>query len=123
MDGAQILLVDDEEKILNIFSKQLVDLGGFSVETAKGGIDAVDKISSGNFKVVLLDLMMADKDGIEVLREIRNLEANPVVIILTNLMNEEQKKLTSDLGAVDYIIKTEIEPTELIQKIKHYLQT
>lgn len=121
MNDKKILLVDDEQEILEIFAQQLIDLGHFSVDTAQGGIPAIEKLNQGDYDLVLLDLMMDDKDGIEVLTEMKKLSNPPKVIILTNLISEEQKKITTDLGAVDYIIKTAIDPNELIKKVNTIL--
>lgn len=121
MNETKILLVDDEQKILDIFTKQLVNLGHFSVDTALGGIPAIEKLTQNKYDILLLDLMMEDKDGIEVLKEMKQLPNQPKVIILTNLVSEEQKKVTSDLGVFDYIIKTDIDPTTLISKINQLM--
>ena len=115
----KVLIVDDEPKILDVFSRQLTNLGHFNVETAQGGIAGLDKIKQGGFDVVLLDLMMPDKDGIEVLKEMQSLENAPKVMVLTNLMSEEQEKITKELGVKDYIIKTKVDPKTLIEKINN----
>ena len=120
-EDKRILIVDDEEKILNIFSKQLNLLGHFNVDTALGGNSGLEKLKKVNYDVLLLDLMMPDKDGLEVLKEISQFNFKPKIIILTNLISEEQKKLTRDFGVSDYVIKTEVDPNDLINKIKNLL--
>ena len=106
----KILIVDDAPDIANIFKKQL-DLGGeYEAEVAYGGVEALEKISTTKFDLVLLDLVMPDKDGIEVFKEMKADEEkyhNTPVIALTNSTSPEVREETKKLGMSGFIVKTD----------------
>ncbi len=108
----KILLVDDEESIVEIISYNLKQQG-YEIATASNGIEAITKAKAFNPDLILLDIMMPKKDGIETLKELRNMAAfaNTAIIMLT-AKSDEAKEITGlQLGADDFIrkpIKTEV---------------
>ena len=120
----KILIIEDEERIANAFMKQLTMIGNFEVEIAGGGGAGLKAIEEGNFDLVLLDLVMTDMDGIEVLQNIRKdpeKYKNIAVIVLTNVTSETTKDMIDKLGVSKYIVKTSISPEELISQINEVL--
>jgi two-component system KDP operon response regulator KdpE len=98
-----VLVADDEQRITKLVSMALTD-EGFRVVTAAGGEEALAKIEEIRPDIVLLDIVMPDLDGIEVMRQIR--ERRPVpVILLTAKGSASDKAKGLDLGADDYIAK------------------
>lgn len=119
----KILLVEDEAGIANAFKKQLTLIGGFDVTVAGGGKEGLKLLEEQDFDLVLLDLVMPDLDGVEVLRTIRaegSKNKDLPVVILTNVTSEETKKGIEEYGIKEFIVKTEIEPEVLIEKINSY---
>lgn len=114
----KVLIVEDDPFISDIYMVELENQG-YAVELAFDGEEAVKKISQNPFDVMLLDILMPRKDGFAVLKEIKN---NPnfetAVIVLSNLGKQEQIERALDLGANDYIVKTQFTPQEVIGKIK-----
>lgn len=100
----RILAVDDELVQLKIVSSQVEKLG-FTVETAQGGGEALEKIRAKDFDVVLLDIQMPEIDGFQTLDEIKKLEDAPEVIMLTLDDSLESGIAAMRAGAYDYIIK------------------
>ena len=101
----KILLVDDEVVGLEIL-KDLLESSGYEVEAATSGAEALEKFSEG-FDLVVLDIMLPQMDGYEIVRRIR---AHPVaggvpVVMLTALKGEEDRKKAAEAGANDYITK------------------
>lgn len=122
--SAKILLVEDEQGIADVFKKQLEMIGGFEVTIASGGQSALDLMEKTKFDVVLLDLVMPDVDGIEVLKKMNENGGENFsvpVIVLTNVTSEETRKEVEGLGAKGYIVKTDIEPQKLIGEINQAL--
>jgi len=105
-----VLVADDEPRITKLVSIALSE-EGFRVVTATGGEDALAKAEEIRPDIVLLDIVMPDLDGIEVMRQLR--EQRPVpVILLTAKGATADKAKGLDLGADDYIAKP-FHPDEL----------
>lgn len=119
----RVLLVEDEEDIRTMFSEQLT-LEGFDVTVAVDGLDAVTKVSTSLPEVVLLDILLPELDGFEVLRRIKadNKTADITVIMLSNLNQDDQRKQSLQLGAAAFIIKSSLTPHELSEQIKKLIK-
>ena len=98
-----VLVADDEPRITKLVSMALTD-EGFRVVTAAGGEEALAKSEEVRPDIVLLDIVMPDLDGIEVMRQIREHRSVPV-ILLTARGSASDKAKGLDLGADDYIAK------------------
>ncbi len=102
--NGKILVVDDEEIMRDVLST-LLAAENYSVDFAQNGAQALEKVREGEYSVVLLDLMMPDMDGLQVLEEFRKLESNPVTVILTAFASIEKAVKATKLGAFDFITK------------------
>ena len=115
----KILVVDDEKPISDIISFNLVN-EGYQVEKAYDGEEALERFESTKPDLVILDLMLPKKDGLEVCREIRKTSAVPI-IMLTAKDSEIDKVLGLELGADDYVTKP-FSNRELIARVKANLR-
>ena len=114
-----VLVADDEPRITKLVSIALGE-EGFRVVTANGGEDALQKAEEVRPDIVLLDIVMPDLDGIEVMRQLR--ERRPVaVILLTAKGSTADKAKGLDLGADDYIAKP-FHPDELAARVRAVLR-
>ena len=114
-----VLVADDEVRITKLVSLALRDQG-FRVVVAEGGRDALKKAEEYRPDVVVLDIVMPDLDGIEVMRELQ--ERRPVpVILLTAKGSTADKAQGLDLGADDYVAKP-FHPDELAARIRAVLR-
>ncbi len=114
-----ILIVEDEADIANWFKKQLELKGGFTVEIADGGKKALEMIEKNKYDLVLLDLVMPEMDGVEVLRNIRKDETKygkPSVMALTNVTSDIAKNEMESLGVLKYIVKTDADIDEIVDE-------
>ena len=114
-----ILVVEDDIFVRELVSMKLRE-AKYSVTTSSDGQDGLYKLLSGQYDIALLDLMLPNKTGLEILAEFRANKApnyNPKIIIMSNL--SEQDKITEclKLGVVDYIVKSHYSPTEIVAKI------
>jgi DNA-binding response OmpR family regulator len=115
----QILVVDDEERMVR-FIRLNLEHDGFRVSEAFNGNQAINKIRSSLPDLVLLDVMLPDIDGFEVLRIIREVTSVPV-IMLTAKGEEDDRIRGLELGADDYITKP-FSPRELSSRVRAVLR-
>ncbi len=101
--GPVVLVVDDETPIRRLLS---VALGsrGYQVQTVAGGQEALDRLSTDAFDLVLLDLGLPDLDGADVCRRIREWSRVPIIVV-TVRDDEREKVAALDSGADDYVTK------------------
>lgn len=124
-----ILLVEDEPQIIDVYQTALRG-AGFEVESIVMGGDAIEKvkkIKSGRLKkpdLILLDLVLPDINGLEVLKEIRGYPETKdlSVIVLTNYGDGDLEKNGYDLGAEQYLVKAQYTPTQLVALIEGMLK-
>lgn len=115
----KILVVDDEERMVR-FIRLNLEHDGFQTITAYNGTQAINKVRSNLPDLVLLDVMMPDVDGFEVLRIIRE-TSNVPVIMLTAKGDEDDRVRGLELGADDYVTKP-FSPRELVSRVKAVLR-
>jgi DNA-binding response OmpR family regulator len=115
----KILVVDDEERMVR-FIRLNLEYDGFKVIDAFNGQQAINKLRSGLPDLVLLDVMMPDLDGFEVLKIIRETSSVPV-IMLTAKGEEDDRIRGLELGADDYITKP-FSPRELVSRVRAVLR-
>ncbi|HNX01208.1 MAG TPA: response regulator [Candidatus Cloacimonadota bacterium] len=115
-----ILLVDDEELIL-VSLKRLLELSGYDVDTAYNGRDAINKIHQSKFHVIISDIEMPQMDGLELLTRIRkNIDYSLPVILMTGFLNAEYAIEAIRRGASDFIRKP-IDIKQLIKSVNNLL--
>jgi phosphate regulon transcriptional regulator PhoB len=121
-DAQKILAVDDEQDIIELLSYNL-SREGYEVTTAMDGEEALKKIRSKSFDLVILDLMMPGIQGMELCRILRNDPRTKYlpIIMLTAKTEEVDRILGLEMGADDYITKP-FSPRELIARIKAVLR-
>jgi len=111
----RVLLIDDEHGYVYVLSKRL-SKRGFEVGKASSGSEAFQILRQRNFDVAILDLKMTDMDGIEVLKVLKKMAPELVVIMLTGHGSAEAAHEGIRLGAYDYLTKP-CETEELIEII------
>jgi two-component system KDP operon response regulator KdpE len=101
--GARILAVDDDAAILRTLQTSLAG-HGFQVQTAESGQQALELVVSERPDLILLDLGLADMDGLEFIHEVRSRSSTPIIVL--SVRDAERTKVTAlDLGADDYLTK------------------
>lgn len=118
----KILLAEDDKFISRAYVDGL-SRAGFQVSLASNGDEAVEKINSEKPDLVLLDVIMPDKNGFEVLESIKQVEElkKIPVIVLSNLGQDSDIQKGKELGAVDYLIKSNFSIKEVVEKIHKIL--
>jgi DNA-binding response OmpR family regulator len=114
VDAVRVLVVDDEPMVREVLARYLEN-GGFTVDTAGDGIEALERFNLHRPDLVLLDLMLPRLDGFEVFRSMREGSSVPV-IMLTARGQETERIVGLELGADDYVTKP-FSPGEVVARV------
>lgn len=119
----KVLLVEDEEFIRDLFKRQL-DLSGFTTDAFGTGNDGLAALGKNAYDLVLLDIMLPDINGLQILQNIRKNPANKAiaVVLLTNLGQDAVIKQGFELGADGYLVKAAYTPDQIVQEVKNIMQ-
>lgn len=115
MAGRHILIVEDEEKIARLLCSYMED-AGFRASAQRRGDRVVDQIKKDPPDLILLDIMLPGKNGMDLCREIRQFSDVPIIMI-TARVEEIDRLLGLELGADDYICKP-FSPREAVARVK-----
>jgi DNA-binding response OmpR family regulator len=118
---ARVLVVDDEPAIGDVVSRYL-ERAGYATAIAASGRAALDRADTDRPDVVVLDLMLPDMDGLEVMRRLRRDNGKRAAIILLTAKGEESDRVVGlRLGADDYVVKP-FSPAELVARVDALLR-
>lgn len=119
-----ILVVEDELNLQNLYQR-ILQGEGYVVETASDGKTAYEKIQTKKYDLILLDIMLPEMDGIQVLEKNRQtgnkMNSAESVVMLTNLGQDSLVATGLALGIRGYLIKSDYTPDQLLKEIKGYL--
>ncbi|MCL5004084.1 MAG: response regulator [Patescibacteria group bacterium] len=118
----KILVVEDDQFLCDLYKSELEKLG-YEVVQAYDGLEALSKISSENPDLMILDLVIPEYSGIEVLKQLKikgGKFKNPIVV-LSNMRDEKIIEEATSLGAVGYVIKSRVTPETIGDEVKKYL--
>lgn len=119
----KILIVEDDPMLVEIYSKKFLS-DGFDTDTANSGAEAEKKVKANKFDLVLLDLVLPEADGFEVLKKIKEDSSlsETKVVVFSNLSQEEDKEKAATLGADDFLTKSDYTPGEIVEHVKGMLE-
>jgi DNA-binding response OmpR family regulator len=117
---ARILIVEDDPAI-GIALEDDLRLEGYAVELVRDGDAAIARGRTGDFDLILLDVMLPKKDGFDVCRELRRAGIDTMILLLTARTSETDKVVGLDLGANDYVTKP-YSPKELRARVRALLR-
>lgn len=119
---AKILLVEDDDTLAEIY-RQRLQLEGFNTRRSKDGEEALKDAIEFNPDLILLDVMMPRMNGFDVLDILRNTEQtkNMHIIMLTALSQPKDTERAKELGADDFLVKSQVVISDVVDRIKHHL--
>lgn len=117
MANKNILIVEDDSFLQGLAANKL-QKAGFEVTTSSLGEEAMTKLVSEKYDCILLDLMLPDISGFEILKNMKENHRKTPVIVFSNLSSDKDIKKAMDLGAVEYLIKSNFTLEELVEKVK-----
>ncbi len=118
----KILVVEDDETLAAVY-KQRLELEGFEIKHSKNGEDALDTAIKFQPDLILLDVMMPKLNGFDVLDILRNTPAtrNIRIVMLTALSQPKDAERAKELGADDFLVKSQVVIGDVVARIKHQL--
>jgi len=119
----KVLLIEDEDFIRDLYKRQL-DLAGFETDTAANGKDGMAALTQKDYELILLDIMLPDTNGLEILKFVKADEKlkNILIILLTNLGQDAIIEQAFKLGVEGYLIKASLTPNQIVQEIRNIIQ-
>lgn len=115
----RILIIEDDMDIAEL-ERDYLQLNGYTAEIVQDGVLGLKKAMTGIYDVVVVDLMLPEKDGFEIIREIRKKLEIPIIVV--SARNDDIDKIRGlDFGADDYLTKP-FSPAELIARIKSHIK-
>lgn len=120
----KILLVEDDLGLATVY-KQRLETEGFTVRHVPNGEDALSSATEFKPDLILLDVMMPKISGFDVLDILRNTPetTNIKIVLLTALSQPKDKEKAKQLGADDYLVKSQVVIADVVERIKHHLGT
>ena len=119
----KVLIIDDDASMQSLYLRTF-QLEGFTAEVAKGGAEGIEKaIASPQPDIILLDMMMPTVNGLEVLEKLKanTSTSNIPVIVMSNYSELNVTTRASELGARYYIVKSDVEPANVVETVRTIL--
>jgi DNA-binding response OmpR family regulator len=119
----RILLIEDDCSTRELYTEVLTE-AGFEVIPVSDGQEGLAKTYEGGYDLILLDLMMPKLDGLGFLTSLQENPpkvANGPIVLITNLAHDEVVQEGLKKGAATYLVKVDLTPGELVEKVKHFL--
>lgn len=119
----KILLIEDDPFLSDIYMRKFEELG-YITDLASDGEEGLEKVEEIKPDIVLLDIILPKKNGLEILREIKSNDElkNIPVLILSNLSMDENFDKARELGASGYLVKSQYTPSEIVAEVEKVLK-
>lgn len=121
---ALLLVAEDDQFYANLYRTKL-EKEGFSVVVASNGTETLELLKKHRPNLVILDLIMPETDGFEILKKLKKetWAKNVPVIVLSNLGQEEDINRAKELGAYKYVIKSNVSIHQMVESVEEALET
>jgi two-component system, OmpR family, alkaline phosphatase synthesis response regulator PhoP len=119
----KILLVEDDMMLVDMYTLKFTE-AGYEVIQATNGADGFEAAKTNKPDIILLDIILPQMDGfmvMEALKDDKKLKKIPV-LFLTNLKQEEDVEKGNKLGAIDYLVKSTLTPTQILERIDKFFK-
>lgn len=121
MEKKRILIIEDDKVVLGNF-RDILELEGYSVDTAESGKEAIDKSTANFYNLALIDIRLPDMEGTKLLTTMRDTVPRMVKIIVTGYPSLENAKEAVNKGADGYVVKPILNIEEFLNTLKEHLK-
>ncbi len=125
MESQKRILIVEDDQFLREFYQELLQDEGYIIDTAAEGESASVKIHQGGYDLIMLDIMLPKKDGLQILKEHSQnppQKSNGPIVVLTNLGQDAIIKSCFQLGAAGYLVKSALNPDQVLAELHNYLK-
>ena len=112
-----ILIVEDERPLAHALELKM-NHEGYETTVASTGEEGLKQASTGKYDLILLDLILPGIDGFTILKELKNKKAKTVVLVLSNLGQDEDRKKALEYGVKDYLVKSNVPLADIVKVVK-----
>lgn len=118
----KILLVDDDAFLRDMYATKFSELK-FTIDVAETAENALAKLREQKYDVVLMDMIMPGMTGVDLLKQIKaeKIGGNPICIMLSNQSESSDREAALEAGAVGYIVKAELIPSEVVDEVLKFV--
>jgi DNA-binding NtrC family response regulator len=121
LEKKRILIIEDDKVVLGNF-RDILELEGYSVDTAESGKEAIDKSNANFYNLALIDIRLPDMEGTKLLTTMRDTVPRMVKIIVTGYPSLENAKEAVNKGADGYVVKPILNIEEFLNTLKEHLK-
>lgn len=119
----RILLVEDDKFLYDLYKRVLTDIG-YEVDVAVDGEDGLNKATQNKYDLILLDIMMPKKSGVELLLELKAASSPSreiPIVMMSNLGQDDVINQCLSAGAAGFLIKAQNLPQDIVSRVKEFL--
>lgn len=123
MERKNVLLVEDNQFLSEVYTYALKE-AGYTVDAAFTGSEGHTKATKGGWDLILLDIVLPEMDGFDIVKKLQDTPPttpNKNLVFLTSLDNEHEMQRAQEMS-IPFIVKSDITPGDLVEKVKPYLQ-
>lgn len=112
----RILIIEDEKPLAHALELKMGH-EGYETHVASTGSEGLKEANSGKYDLILLDLILPELDGFSILKELKT-KKKPVIIVLSNLGQDEDRKKAEEYGVKQYLIKSNVPLADIVKVVK-----
>lgn len=112
----KILIIEDEKPLAHALELKMTH-EGYETKVASTGSEGLKEANSGEYDLILLDLILPELDGFSILKELKT-KKKPVIIVLSNLGQDEDRKKAEEYGAKQYLVKSNVPLADIVKVVK-----
>ncbi len=113
----KILIVEDEKPLAHALELKMTH-EGYETTVASTGREGLEKASTGDYDLILLDLILPEVDGFAILEGLKSKKLKPVVVVLSNLGQDEDRKKAEEFGVKNYLVKSNVPLADIVKVVK-----
>ncbi len=113
----KILIVEDEKPLAHALELKMTH-EGYETTVASTGKAGLEAASTGKYDLILLDLILPEVDGFTILEALKNKKLKPVIIVLSNLGQDEDRKKAESFGVKNYLVKSNVPLADIVKVVK-----
>lgn len=113
----KILIIEDEKPLAHALELKMTH-EGYETTVASTGRQGLEEASTGKYDLILLDLILPEVDGFAILEGLKAKKLKPVIVVLSNLGQDEDRKKAEEFGVKNYLVKSNVPLADIVKVVK-----